>query len=120
MALTERHPFPRSHRLSGKPAFTAVFDAKVKESRGPLVAYARPNELPDCRWGISISRRVGVAAKRNRIKRLLRESFRLLRHDLPRGYDVVVVVRPHDPAILAEYQRMISALMIKLHDRCKL
>ena len=60
-------------------------------------------------------RRVGTAPKRNRIKRLLRESFRLMQHDFPRPYDLVIVVRPHEPVILAEYQRMLSAMMVKLH-----
>ena len=46
---------------------------------------------------------------------MLRESFRLMRHDFPRAYDIVIVVRPHEPLILAEYQRMLTALMVKLH-----
>jgi ribonuclease P protein component len=65
--------------------------------------------------GLSVSRKVGTAPRRNRIKRLLRESFRLLQHDFTRGYDLIIVVRPHDPLILAEYQRILSALMVKLH-----
>ena len=67
------------------------------------------------RLGLSVSRRVGTAPRRNRIKRLIREAFRLLRHDWPRGYDLVVNVRPHDPVLLADYQRMLSAMLVKLH-----
>jgi ribonuclease P protein component len=107
--------FPRSHRLGGKPRFDAVFEAKTRQSRGPLSIYSLPNSLGHPRLGISISRKVGTAPKRNRIKRLLRESFRLLRHDLPTGYDWVVVVRPHEPALLADYQQMMSGMMAKLH-----
>jgi ribonuclease P protein component len=110
-----RHTFPKSHRLGGKYEFAAVFDAKVRESRGPLTIYAKPNDLGHSRLGLSISRKVGTAVRRNRIKRLLRESFRLMQHDLPSGYDLVVVVRPHEPLILAEYQRLVSALAVKLH-----
>jgi ribonuclease P protein component len=117
------HTFPATRRLSGKLAFSAVFDAKVKESRGPLVVYARPNDLPHPRLGISISRRVGMAVKRNRIKRLLREAFRLMQHDLPVGYDLVIVVRPHETtqgkasgAMLADYRRILMHLAIKLHQ----
>src|SRR5438270_10461902 len=115
--LERRHRFPRSHRLGGKLEFSAVFEARIRESRGPLMIYAKPNDLSHCRLGISISRKVGTAVRRNRIKRLLRESFRLMQHDLPRGYDLVIVVRPHEPMILADYQRVISALVVKLHRR---
>ncbi|MDQ3441525.1 MAG: ribonuclease P protein component, partial [Planctomycetota bacterium] len=78
-------------------------------------AYARPNDAGHPRLGISIGRRVGTAPRRNRIKRLLRESLRLMQHDLPRGYDFVIVVRPHEPLMLADYQRLMSAMAVKLH-----
>src|SRR5688500_17390113 len=97
-----RYTFPRSHRLSGKNAFDRVFNAKVRESRGPLTAYAAPNELAHPRLGISIGRRVGTAPRRNRIKRLLREAFRMHQYDLPVGYDLVITVRPHEPRLMAE------------------
>src|SRR3569623_778707 len=108
--------FPRSHRLRSKLDFAKVFEAKVRESRGPLTIYSLPNDLHHPRLGISIGRRVGTAPRRNRIKRLLRESFRLMQHDFPRPYDLIIVVRPHEPLILAEYQRLLTALMLKLHQ----
>jgi len=108
--------FLRAHRLSGQVAFAAVYAAAVKQSRGPLAIYSKPNGLPHCRWGLSVSRRVGNAVRRNRVKRLLRESIRLSQHDFPRGYDIVIVVRPHDPLILAEYQKLLLALMVKTHN----
>lgn len=110
-----RQTYPKSHRLGGRLEFAAVFDARVRESRGFLTVYARPNDLPHPRLGLSINRKVGTAPRRNRIKRLLREAFRLMQHDLPVGYDWVVVVRPHEPVPLAEYQRMLSTMAVKLH-----
>ena len=110
-----RHTFPRSHRLSGKLAFAAVYDVKAKESRGPLLLFSLPNDLGHPRLGLSVSRKVGNAVRRNRVKRLLREAFRGGQHDLPTGYDFVVVVRPHGPMILAEYQRLWTALTLKAH-----
>ena len=111
----KRQIFPRSHRLSGKDTFASVYDARTRQSRGPLTMYARPNGLSHSRMGLSISRRVGTAPQRNRIKRLLRESFRLLQHDLPAGYDWIIVVRPHEALTLPEYQQMFRDLTERLH-----
>src|ERR1019366_6471117 len=113
------HSFPRSHRLSGKLAFSAVYDARVKTTRGPLVAYSLPNDLGHPRLGISISRKVGTAPVRNRIKRLLREAFRLHPYDLPRGYDLVIVVRPHVPLELSDYARLFSELLYGCNAKWK-
>lgn len=110
-----RHTFPRSRRLSGKLAFQRVFDGQTRESRHPLTVLAVPNGLLHLRLGLSISRKVGSAPKRNRIKRLLRESFRLLQHDLPAAYDVVIVVRPHETLGLDQYQQLLTQLVQRLH-----
>jgi hypothetical protein len=40
-----------------------------------------------------------------------------MQHDLPRGYDLVINVRPHEAAMLADYQRMLSAAVVKLHGK---
>jgi ribonuclease P protein component len=115
MPEKRRYSFSKAKRVRGREEFSAVFDAKVRQSRGPLTAYALPTTVKSARLGLSVSRRVGTAPRRNRIKRMLREAFRLMQHDFPRSYDIVIVVRPHEPLILAEYQRMLTALMVKLH-----
>jgi ribonuclease P protein component len=111
----QTHSFPRKLRLQHALQFDGVYAAKVRESRGPLTVFAIPNDLGHPRLGLSVGRRVGTAVTRNRVKRQLREAFRLLQHDLPRGYDVVINVRPHEPVLLADYQRLLSGAMVKLH-----
>jgi ribonuclease P protein component len=110
------HPFSKSHRVRSRREFSAVFHTKTRQSRGPLVGYALPTERPTPRLGLSVPKHVGTAPRRNRIKRMLREAFRLMQHDFPRPYDLIIVVRPHEPMILAEYQRLLSSLMVKLHQ----
>ena len=110
-----RYSFTKAQRVHGRLEFAAVFDANVKYARGPVVAFAKATDLPRARLGLSVSRRVGTAPRRNRIKRLLREAFRLMQHDFPRSYDLVLVIRPHEPLMLAEYQKLLSAMLVKLH-----
>ena len=117
MTAQRAYSFTKRHRVRHRLEFSAVFEGKVREARGPLVVYAIPSTHKTPRLGLSVPRHVGTAPRRNRIKRLLRESFRLMQHDFPRPYDVVVVVRPHAPLLLAEYQKLLSAMIVKLHQR---
>jgi ribonuclease P protein component len=111
--MPEKYAYPRSHRLGGRGTFKTIRDNGVRETRGPLTLWAIPNDLGHLRLGISIGRFAGNAARRNRIKRLQRESFRLMQHDLPRGFDLVIGVRTHEPLILAEYQKLMMGLLVK-------
>ena len=111
-----RQTFPKSRHLRSPREFDAVYAAKTREARGPVTIYAKPNELKHPRLGLSVSRKVGTAVRRNRIRRLLREAMRLMQHDFPAGYDLVVVVRPHEPLMLADYQRLLAGAVLKLHN----
>ena len=116
MPQTERKTFPRSHRLGGQREFAEVFAARVRVSRGPLTVFAKSNGKKHNRLGLSVSRKVGSAVVRNRIKRLLREAYRSTRHDLPTGYDLVIVPRGGQPWSLEECQKSLVAAVRKLHE----
>lgn len=99
-----RDKFPRRMRLSGALLFAGLRRSPVRKTIGPLTVFGKPNDLPHPRLGLSVARAVGTAARRARIKRLIRESFRLLQRELPAGYDLLVSVRRHDPMPLQQYQ----------------
>ena len=109
--------FPKTVRLSGSRQFRAVFKGRARTAVGPLVIWGVPNGLEHARLGLSVSRRVGIAVRRNTIKRRLREAFRLMQHDWPRGYDVLIVVQPHEPLRLDEYQLLLARAGRDLHRK---
>ena len=112
---TRQFRFTRAHRLHGAKAFAAVYATRLQRRAGPLTIHGRPNGLPHPRLGLSVGRLIRPAVRRTRIKRILREAFRLGQHDWPSGYDVVLVVRPHDPAPLAYYHRLILEAVCSIH-----
>ncbi len=85
--------FSRRARLAGQPAFANVFAQPAKSSDRYFTVLARANGLAYPRLGLAISRKVAKSAvARNRIKRIVRESFR--RHQSQfGGLDWVVMGR---------------------------
>jgi len=106
--------FRRRHRISGDDQFAAVFEAKLRKSRGPITVFLLATQNQEHRLGLSIGRRVGNAVVRGRFKRMMREVFRHQREQLPTptgstesgSYDIVVSTRRHDPLTLEEYTRL--------------
>ena len=59
-----------------------------------LILNFAANDLPYNRYGFVVSKRLGNAVIRNRVRRLLREAVRALHPHLEAGYDIVLVARP--------------------------
>jgi len=79
--------------LVKKRDFDLVFKEGVTLVSKDLVIYARPNELSFSRLGLSVSKKIGKAVTRNRIKRLLREAMRKLSGEFSVHVDFVLVAR---------------------------
>lgn len=88
-----RLAFPRDCRLRARSDFDRAFRAGVRERRGPYEVCCVATGRPVARLGLSIGRKAGNAVRRNRIKRIFREAFRLERHGLEPGFDFVLVPR---------------------------
>lgn len=85
--LTENHEFKRAY-ARGKSAV-----------RPTLVAYCVRKNGPGPRIGITASKKIGNAVKRNRARRLLRESARVLYPQMKPGFDIVLVSRGKTPFV---------------------
>jgi ribonuclease P protein component len=86
--------FPRASRLTDKPEFDAVHRHGQRSSDALFLVIIRTNDIGQPRLGLAVGiKAAGNAVKRNRIKRLARESFRHRQHDLPH-VDIVVNARP--------------------------
>lgn len=87
----------RRSRLTRSGDFDAVYRRGKSASGRHLVVYAfrRDDASPGdvARLGVSVSRKVGGAVERNRLKRVLREQFAGFAGDLPRGTDFVAIAR---------------------------
>lgn len=113
-------------RAGGRLSHSAEFDRVYRHGRSTgnrhLVLYTFPNPAAERpRMGLSVSRRVGGATQRNRVKRLLREAWAGAQGGLAGGLDVVVLARPAARE-LAEREGLagIDAALAELIDRARL
>jgi ribonuclease P protein component len=86
----------RRRRLSRSGEFDRVYRDGSSHATRYLVLYTFPRkdeEREDVRLGVSVSRKVGGAVERNKVKRVLREAFWELSEQLPPRHDFVIVAR---------------------------
>jgi ribonuclease P protein component len=100
---------PRRGRLTRSAEFERVYKRGSSCANRHLVLYSFPTGATDGpRVGLSVSRRVGGAVERNRVKRVLREAVADAREELRPGQDIVVVARP--PALALAEQEGLSGM----------
>lgn len=91
--LSNQLRFPRSHKLVTKADYKVTLNQPFKVSHKHLLILFKPNLGTNARLGLMVGKRVAAhAVTRNRIKRVIRESFRAKQHEL-KGLDIVVIAR---------------------------
>ena len=95
-ALKLNHIFQRLYRTAGV-------------ANSYVVLYARKNGTDTNRVGITVSKKLGHAVVRNRVRRRLRDVYRLNEEKFRKGWDIVVVAR--SKAVTADFQKLTAAYL---------
>ena len=96
------YTYPKAVRLRKRSEFiyTSTFGKRVQNRH--FIAYFIPNHQRTSRLGITVTKRVGKAVERNRIKRSVREYFRLRVKDVENFLDMNVIAKKESAVLTSE------------------
>lgn len=115
MTDAARATLPRSARMITPQDFKRVYGRGRRLAGEFVLIVAHARREAGHRLGLSVSRDHGRAVRRNKIRRILREAFRLERPTLPGQYDVVLIPRtPGARYPLAALRRELAALIARI------
>lgn len=119
--VNDNFRFPKNAKLRRPREFAQVYNFGIKAGDGHVLVFGARSAGETTRLGLSVSKKHGNAVARNRIKRLLREAFRLERAELPGGLDLIVIPRRQSGAGLDDYRtslvRCVQRVSRKLTDQ---
>lgn len=83
----------RKNVLRRKSDFTGIYSKGKSVGDRYVVVFYRKNNLPYTRKAFLASKKVGNSVRRNRARRLMKESYRLTNMKVPEGYDLIFIAR---------------------------
>ncbi len=102
----------RNQRLRSKSDIERAFNKGLRRHHRPLSACVfRRTDDAATRIVVSIGKRCGNAVMRNRIRRRIREAYRLQQRQFPQGLDILIMVQRHEPLPMAGYQQILQDLL---------
>ena len=88
------YSFPKSARVRTRNQYQRIAKQSTRHVGSWIIVDVRKNKTEATKMGITASKHYGIAVKRNRFKRIVREAFRLCRYQLPTGFDLNIKPRP--------------------------
>jgi len=113
-----RFEFSRKLRLLRSREFERVYGHRCSTANDLLVLYGTRNDLGFPRLGLTVSRKVGGAVRRNRWKRVIREAFRLSQSELP-ALDLICLPRPSATPCLSQLRQSLPKLAMRLEQKLR-
>jgi ribonuclease P protein component len=107
-AVPGQHVFPRSERLTRRQEYLQVYQQGEKQVGPQFICYTLRQAGQGRKIGFAVSRKVGGAVTRNRMKRYLREIYRTARPEMADGMCAVIVARP--ASVELDYQQCEQAV----------
>lgn len=122
-AIKEHHLYNKTYRSSKRFFGRYVCVYVLKDTHARLLQKSHPQKVMVNRFGISVSKKIGTAVKRNRAKRIIRAAYAPLEDKLRRGYLIVVSAKPEivgrkSPEIQSELRYAFKKLdMLEKHGK---
>jgi ribonuclease P protein component len=91
--LSKRKTFTKDDRLLKRSDFQRLSKSGKRIQNRYFIVYISRNDIQRCRLGLTVTRKVGNAVARNRIKRLAREYFRQNRHIIKDYWDISLIAK---------------------------
>ena len=117
--MTVRYTFGKTSHLRRREDFDRVFGRRCSAADDRLIVYVDANGLDVSRIGLAVGRRVGNSVERHRVKRLIREAYRLSQHDLPGGLDIVCLPQQASEPSLDAYRESLVRLVTLAEAKLK-
>ena len=93
LSLMGSFKFPKSEKILNRADFVKLNRSGKRLYTKHFTLITKQNGQGVTRLGVTVSKKTGNAVKRNRVKRLIREFFRLNKTHFPQGHDIVIVAK---------------------------
>ena len=117
MAKATSEEFPHELRIVRSSDYRTLYQAGRKIHCDSFVLFSRANAMGHPRLGITVSRKIGDAVVRNRVKRLFREIFRRSVREIPEPLDIVVNAKSGCAG--ASYRKLSAEFLDAAHKLCR-